>query len=531
MTKLNTIRTEELDFLIIGSGIAGLSIALKASTNTKIGILNKSSVQSGASNWAQGGIASAVAPDDSPEIHVEDTLAAGDGLCQIEPVKILAAEGPNTIRSLIEWGVQFTKDNSQNPSYPYHLALEGGHSRRRILHSDDFTGKEVMRALVKESQQRNNIQYYLNHSAIDLVIDKEGRCAGAIIFDSETKSFTHLKAKVTFMATGGVGQVFKYTTNPNIATGDGLAMAYRAGAQIEDMEFMQFHPTGFYNPGHRIFLISEAVRGHGAILRNHLGEAFMKNEHPLKDLAPRDVVARAIDKQLKKYDLDNVYLDITHHSRDELINFFPNIYKHLEEMGFAMEKDLIPVVPSAHYVCGGIKVNTQAESSIPSLFALGECSCTGVHGANRLASNSLLESVVFADRALNKANSLLENDHSSESNYEIPENIDQTSGQLKVQSVLKKIMWKKVGIVRNNSNLKSALKELTKLEVQVEQLHHKRGFSLELNEITNMIQVGKMITFSALNRKESRGLHFSLDYPQKSDAEKTHHSFNKSDLT
>ncbi len=518
---------KKVDLLVIGTGIAGLTIALKASEKGhNIVVVTKGRGPEGSSNYAQGGIAGAIHPSDSAQMHSDDTLKAGAGLCRKAPVKILTDQGAATIHQLIEWGVQFTLEKEQK-KVNYHLALEGGHSRRRILHSSDLTGKEIMRALLEEAKKRENIRFLESHFAIDLIVENN-RCWGAEIYDKSNHTIETIYSKTTFLATGGIGQLYQHTTNPSVATGDGMAMAFRAGAALEDMEFMQFHPTSLCHKNGGSFLISEAIRGHGGVLRNHLGEAFMEKVHPLKDLAPRDIVARAIHEQLKLHVIDFVYLDITHLGQKELQYHFPNIFRNCLDLGINISKDMIPVVPAAHYMCGGIKVNTQSESSIQGLYACGEASCTGVHGANRLASNSLLESVVFSNRAWLNSKKYLADTIPMLRTKRHYFNKSQNDNWLGKTTQLKELMWNQVGIVRTTAELEDALARVKKFHLK---LKSSKSFPKETLEdfqtYKNLVDCALVMIKSALNRKESRGLHFVKDYPFSRDTEKRHYSWTK----
>ncbi len=512
----------QFDFLVVGSGIAGLSFALRIAPLGTVALITKARSVDGSTNKAQGGIASAVAPTDSIESHIEDTLIAGAGLCRRESVELLAQKGPETIRTLIDWGVRFTRQREKpHEWYPYHLALEGGHSHRRILHADDLTGAEIMRAMLAEAKSMPSIRLFEAHTAIDLICEENGekRCCGAEVLNRQTGEVERFISRVVVLATGGMGRVFLHTTNHEVSTGDGIAMAYRAGAAVCDMEFMQFHPTSLALPGADNFLISEAVRGHGGILRNHLGEAFMENEHPLKNLAPRDIVARAIDRQMKMYDLPHVWLDVTHISDRDLRFYFPNIYKKCRSFGLKIEHEQIPVVPAAHYTCGGVFVDTESHSTIPGLYVCGETSCTGVHGANRLASNSLLESVVFSLRAAEDAKQWLNSPFPSPPPSAEQRRFSPIESDWKgEENELRTLMWKMVGIVRNDADLAEAALEIEALRTRVEIAWNSSTLpTISLLQLRNLIQTSALLVEAARRRKESRGLHYSVDWPDRND--------------
>jgi len=520
------------DVLVIGSGIAGLFTALKVSEFADVILVTKKSKSESNTNYAQGGIASVLTKQDSFEKHLEDTFIAGAYLCHRNAVEILVKEGPERIHDLIDIGTAFTREKNGD----LHLVREGGHSLPRIAHAADLTGKEIERALIEKVNSIKNIEVIENTLAIDLLTEhnvhqlkneplNNRNCWGAYILDSNINKVVKVSAKATVIATGGLGQVYLHTTNPNIATGDGYAMAYRAGAEIGNMEFVQFHPTSFYDPqggGNFLtpsFLISEAVRGYGGILRTKEGDAFMPKYDSRKDLAPRDIVARAIDNELKKSGGEFVYLDVTHKNSEETKEHFPNIYKHCLEHGVDITKDFIPVVPAAHYACGGIVVDDYARTSLRGLYACGEVTMTGVHGANRLASNSLLEAVVYADRAAKDIKKFLK-DYSG-SIPEIPEWDD--SGTLSAdENVLithslrevKQIMWDYVGIVRSNLRLERAANRVHNIFMETEELYKKTNIFETILELRNIVACAHMIIKSAQSRKESRGLHFTLDYPE-----------------
>lgn len=519
--------------LIIGSGIAGLTYALKLAATfpeRTITIISKADADETNTKYAQGGIAGVMDPDaDSFEKHMEDTLIAGDGLCIPEIVEGVVQEGVQRIREIIEWGAQFDK----SPTGDYRLGKEGGHSERRILHHQDVTGFEIERALLQAVNQQPNIHLISHCFVLDLITQHHQgylvtkstpdiTCYGVYILNLKTQKVEKWLADNTLLATGGCGQVYRTTTNPTIATGDGVAMVYRAKGRIENMEFIQFHPTALYEPSVQgfSFLITEAVRGAGALLRNHKGEAFMERYDARKELAPRDIVARAIDQEMKMAGTEFVYLDATHIPTDEFKRQFPNIQERCQKIGINVSVDWIPVAPAAHYSCGGIKTDAAGRTSIRNLLAAGECASTGLHGANRLASNSLLEALVFAHRCFETACSM-------QSANPVPSEIPDwdASGTLEpremiliTQSIkeLKMIMSDYVGIVRNNRRLERAARRLDLLHAETEQLYKQTTISPQLCELRNMITVSYLIVKSAELRKESRGLHYNTDYPAKS---------------
>lgn len=519
----------DVDFLVLGSGIAGLSYALEVSEYGKVALVTKKSDTESNTNYAQGGIASVVSLDDSFELHIRDTLVAGAGLCHEDAVNILVREGPGYVRELIEMGVRFTMEQSENGNMQFSLGREGGHSRRRILHADDLTGKEIERALVVQVKRRDNIRLFEHDFAVDLITrpGKSGRpvCCGAYVLDTDTEEITAIRAKVVMLATGGCGQAYLHTTNPAIATGDGVAMAYRAGADIANMEFIQFHPTTLYHPGARSFLISEAVRGEGGVLRLKNGSTFMEKYHELKSLAPRDIVARAIDAELKESGEECVYLDVTHIDPEVIRKRFPNIFEKCLSVGLDITKDWIPIVPAAHYSCGGVVTDTDAQTTVERLYACGEVACTGVHGANRLASNSLLEALVFAHRSAAHAKRLLSESECGElmdyPAFTHREIVNPTVISDLAQRV-RKAMWKHVGIVRTNERLLRAQDTVAEAADQVGKMHSSGRLSAELLELRNLTTVADLIIRCGLMRKESRGLHYNLDYPEKDDVNWKH---------
>lgn len=516
------------DFLIIGSGIAGLSFALKASRVGSVHIVTKKEKAESNTNYAQGGIAAVLGPLDSFDQHIEDTEVAGAGLCRREAVETVVREGPERVGELMEWGANFTKHGEE-----LELGREGGHRQHRIVHAKDLTGREIERALIESLHDFPNVKIFENHLAIDLLTEHQlgrapGRrgqihCYGAYVLDAETNEIHTFLAPVVVLCTGGCGHVYLHTTNPSIATGDGIAMGYRAGAPLADLEFMQFHPTTLFHPNADSFLITEAVRGAGAILQNRAGTAFMSNYHPMKDLAPRDIVARAIDTEMKKSGETCVYLDMTHLDAAMLRDRFPNIYERCLSFKIDITRERVPVVPAAHYICGGVLTDLWARTSIAGLYACGEVACTGLHGANRLASNSLLEAVVFAHRAFENATEYLKErgrkvlpkfpDWNAEGTFNQDEWVLVAHDRKEVQS----LMWDYVGIVRSTVRLNRALRRLLLINKEIEDFYKRTRVTEGLIELRNLATVALLIVRCALRRKESRGLHYTTDYPQVDD--------------
>jgi len=517
------------DFLVLGTGIAGLSFAIKAARLGTVAMVTKKDATDSNTNMAQGGIAVVQDQTDRFEYHISDTLNCGAGLCHEDVVRFVVSEGPERVRELIEWGVEFTR-SATDPEH-YDLGREGGHSMRRVLHAKDLTGREIERALHDKAIREKNIRIYENYIAIDLIKKSsvlgakrglDDRCLGAYVYDIKLKEVHTFRAKFIMLSTGGVGKVYLITTNPDIATADGIAMAYRAGAKIANMEFIQFHPTCLYHPEAKSFLISEAVRGEGGILKLKNGSPFMEKYHPMKSLAPRDVVAKAIDTELKKSGDDYVLLDIRHHAKDFLLSRFPNIYEKCMEFGIDITRDPIPVVPAEHYLCGGVLVNAFGESSLDGLFACGEVSCTGLHGANRLASNSLLEALVFAHRSFERIADLFPRvaddviplppwdpcgATESDESIVVANNWDE----------IRRCMWNYVGIVRSDKRLERAQRRIDLLIREIDEYYRNFLITSDLLELRNIAVVAKLIVTCARLRKESRGLHYNLDYPQKDD--------------
>ena len=536
--------TEPCDALVIGSGIAALTYALEASRlGRQVVVVTKRGAKDANTTWAQGGIAAVLSPEDSFEAHVEDTLRAGGGLCRREIVDLVVREAPEAVRRLIDIGVRFDRAEGLGTSgadaageVPFDLAREGGHSFRRIFHAGDITGAELMRALLAELATRPNVRFLEHHTAVDLLTARkvagmqagraahrglpgENRCLGAYVLDERSGEVRTLLSKVTLLATGGASKVYLYTSNPDVATGDGLAMAWRVGAEVANMEFIQFHPTCLYHPRAKSFLISEALRGEGGILRRQDGERFMDGYHPMRELAPRDVVARAIDTELKRTGNDCVLLDMTHLDPGFLVRRFPNIHATCLSYGIDMTKEPIPVVPAAHYVCGGVRSDEHGETNIPGLFVAGEVACTGLHGANRLASNSLLECAVFGHRAAGASeryHGLPPPDFAEVPEWD-PGNAVPSDELVVISQCwdeIRRFMWNYVGIVRSDRRLRRAQRRIETLKEEIREFYWRATVTRDLIELRNICTVAELIVTCALQRRESRGLHFNLDHPQ-----------------
>ncbi len=517
-----------VDVLVLGAGVAGLSFALEAARHGRVLVVTKADRHETNTHYAQGGIAAVWHPDDRVEDHIADTLVAGAGLCRREAVERTVREAPARVRELIELGVRFSRREERPEEYDLHR--EGGHSARRILHVDDLTGAEIMRALLAAVEAEPSISFLERHHAIDLVTENSlarraglspvepDRVLGAYLLDPSTGDVRLVRAKIVVLATGGAGKVYLYTSNPDIASGDGVAMAWRAGARIANMEFVQFHPTILFHPHAKGFLISEALRGEGGRLVLANGERFMPRYDPRGELAPRDVVARAIDAELKKRGDDCVFLDMTHLDRETLASKFPNIFRRCAELGVDMATQPIPVVPAAHYFCGGVEVDLDGETSIHNLFAIGETACTGLHGANRLASNSLLEALVFARHAVRVAASRLAETTLSDSvpDWDAGGAVDSDEGVVITQAwdEIRRFMWNYVGIVRSTGRLLRARTRVERVQEEIHDYYWDFRVTAPLLELRNLATVADLVVESALRRRESRGLHTTLDHPE-----------------
>jgi len=515
----------DFDFLVIGSGIAGLSYALRVAEHGSVGIVTKKSGADSATNWAQGGIAAALGPDDSFDDHLADTLSAGAGLCNEAVARHVVERGPAMIDHLLKNGVEF--DQSTQEPDQFDLGKEGGHTKRRILHHRDTTGREIETSLLRRVAQHPNIQLFEDFCAVDLLTahragrTEPNRALGAYVLDSARGRVVRFHAAITLLATGGAGKVYLYTSNPDIASGDGMAMAYRAGATLGNMEFMQFHPTCLFHPQAKSFLVSEAVRGEGGILRSALGEAFMHEYHEMEDLAPRDIVARAIDTELKRSGAEYVGLDITHKDPAFVRNRFPHIFETCLRYGIDMTREPIPVVPAAHYTCGGVRTNLKGETNLPNLFAAGEVACTGLHGANRLASNSLLEALVFAEAAAEEAIARRPDvpDTGTVAAWTEGDAIESHEAVVITQNwdEIRRLMWNYVGIVRSDRRLARAKRRIVLLTEEIDEYYWKFRVTPDMLELRNLTKIAELAVSAAQFRRESRGLHYTVDHPNRDD--------------
>lgn len=512
------------DVLIIGSGAAGLSLALRLAAKYRVTVLSKGPVSEGSTFYAQGGIAAVFDETDSIESHIEDTLIAGSGLCEREAVSFIASNARHSVQWLIDNGVIFDKETPENSEQRYHLTREGGHSHRRILHSADATGRAVETTLVSQALSHPNITLIERSNAVDLIVsDKidlpgERRVVGAYIWNRKREKVESCRARAVVLATGGAAKVYQYTTNPDVASGDGIAMAWRAGCRVANLEFNQFHPTCLFHPDARNFLLTEALRGEGALLKRPDGSRFMPDFDPRGELAPRDIVARAIDHEMKRLGADCMYLDISHQPADFIRAHFPTICEKLLTLGFDLTRQPIPVVPAAHYTCGGVMVNQQGQTDVSGLYAIGEVSYTGLHGANRLASNSLLECLVYGWSAAEDIDRRLA-DVALVASLPVwdESRVDDSDERVVIQHnwhELRLFMWDYVGIVRTTKRLERALRRINMLQQEIDEYYANFRISNNLLELRNLVQVAELMVRCALDRKESRGLHYTLDYPE-----------------
>ena len=508
------------DVLVIGSGAAGLTLALQLNRQLKVALVSKSTLKGGASWLAQGGIAAVFDKEDSSEAHIEDTLIAGAGLCHDQSVKYVVENGPSAIKWLIDQGVDFTLDSDQ---MHYHLTQEGGHSHRRILHSADATGKAVTGTLVDQVINRENIDIYEHHCAVDLVTQADNdsrkiRCTGAYLLDIKSGAVSLFQSKNVVLACGGASKAYLYTSNPDGASGDGLAMAWRRGCRVANLEFNQFHPTCLYHPKAKSFLVTEALRGEGAILKLPDGSRFMDRFHPDGELAPRDVVARAIDFEMKRLGCDSVFLDISHRPAEFIREHFPTVYENCLQFNIDITQEPIPVVPAAHYTCGGIVVNKQGQTDLLNLYAIGETAFTGLHGANRMASNSLLECLVYAQASAKAINKLIASISAPDFIADWDESRVNSSDEDVVIShnwdEMRRFMWDYVGIVRTDKRLQRAKHRIKLLQSEIQEYYSNYKISRDLLELRNLATVSELIIRCAQQRKESRGLHYTVDYPE-----------------
>lgn len=511
------------DALIVGSGAAGLSLALKLADHYNVIVLSKSHLSEGSTRYAQGGIAAVFDEEDSIESHVQDTLAAGAGLCDEKVAEFAASRAKKSMQWLINFGVPFDKEHDSQGNVRYHLTREGGHSHRRILHAADATGQAVQLTLTEAVKQHPNIHLFERYNAIDLIKNPNNpnQCLGAYVWNRKQEHVEVIRSRFTTLASGGASKVYQYTSNPDVSSGDGVAMAWRAGCSVANMEFNQFHPTCLYHPEARNFLITEALRGEGAFLCHEDGTPFMQKFDERGDLAPRDIVARAIDYEMKRIGADCMYLDISHKPTDFIVKHFPNIYRKCRALGIDITRQPIPVVPAAHYSCGGVVTDFNAKTDLDNLYAIGEVAYTGLHGANRMASNSLLECVVFAHSAAEHIIARRDEVQSSES---IPAWDESQVGSSDEEVIiqhnwheLRLFMWDYVGIVRTNKRLERAIRRIELLQQEIHEYYSNFRVSNNLLELRNLVTVAELIVRCAMSRKESRGLHYNLDYPDQLD--------------
>ena len=524
MTATSTLH----DVLIIGSGAAGLSLALRLADHIRVTVLSKVSINEGSTLYAQGGVSAVLEEGDSIESHIQDTLVAGAGLCEPEAVRLVVSQGKECITWLQERGVPFTEETWEDGSSHLHLTMEGGHSHRRVVHAADATGKAIETSLENHARSHPNITLLEFHNVVDLITSRklgghEQRVLGAYVLDNRTHKVKTLRARIVVLATGGASKAYLYTSNPDVSTGDGMALAWRAGARIANMEFIQFHPTCLYHPHARSFLISEAVRGEGGKLLLPDGTAFMGKFDPRLELAPRDIVARAIDHEIKRLGIDCVYLDISHKGAEFITSHFPTIFARCLEFGIDISRQPIPVVPAAHYTCGGVLTDSNARTDVPGLYAIGEVACTGLHGANRMASNSLLECLVYAKQACEDIERVLS---ATPAPPELPEwdesKVSDSDEEVVVShnwDEIRRFMWDYVGIVRTNKRLERAMRRVDLLKQEIADYYGHCRVTSDLLELRNLVTVAELIIRSAQLRKESRGLHYTLDYPETDDGE------------
>jgi len=513
------------DVLVLGSGAAGLSLALRLPSDISVAVISKRALHEGSTYYAQGGISAVLGPNDSMSSHIEDTLRAGDALCDQEVVRLVVESGPDAVRWLLDQGAHFTRDGEGRAVGGYHLTREGGHTHRRVIHAADATGKEVQSTLAARARERANVDVYEHHNAIDLITihkkmgREDNRCVGAYLLNRRSGRVSAFVARFVVMATGGASKVYLYTSNPDVATGDGIAMAWRAGCRVANMEFMQFHPTCLYHPEAKSFLVSEALRGEGARLLLPNGERFMPRFDERAELAPRDIVARAIDHEMKRLGSECLYLDISHRPAGFIEDHFPTIYRRCLELGVDITRGPLPIVPAAHYTCGGIVVDRQGRSDLPGLYAIGEAAYTGLHGANRMASNSLLECLVYSDLAARDIKELMVRSvpHPEVAPWD-ESRVTEPDEEIVVAhnwDELRRFMWDYVGIVRTNKRLRRAKRRVDLLRQEIIEYYSNFRVSNDLLELRNLVEVADLIIRSALRRRESRGLHYTLDLPFK----------------